>query len=321
MTDRTESTRSNPTASSAHDDMAQPDSDRLPDNELLSLYRDDSSSGSSYVLRRNLRRALRAADMDGVDRVDVLFDDEDPETPALVIVPIDTDDEAFARNPRQIRYVRESAEIRVPQSLLAGGDHPGDVPEDLGLDLDSYGNNDKLLFEPVIGDGLLMLLPVRWESGDPYIPPTLDPEDVNPPTRSSGSVSDSDADADTETDPIPQRTIAETAQSTGVDRDALERVMEDVDRAVDELTWQPPVQHQPLDLDNRVVHIVPPEVWVEIRDHVQDAAADDPGSLEQLLDAAELVHVATAREAIETSDRSDLRHFEAEFSSVIERTG
>lgn len=333
MTDNpTADTETEPTPTKSHaashpGEMAQPDSDRLPDDELLSLYRDDSSHGSSYLLRRNLARALQAGGIAGIEYVDVVFDDEDPDQPALAILPLDPDETEYASNARKVSYAGDSAEVRVPPDLLGGGDHPGGIPSDLGLALDDYDNENKLLFEPVIGDGFLLLLPVRWEAGDPYVSPTSDPpQETNPETDSEADDRPQAAGVPGEAldVPVSRETLAETAQSTGVDPDALQAALAAVDDAADDVSWQTPVQYQPLEaeVDGRdaTIHIVPESVWRELaaaaRDNVADADLAETG-LDAALEAAELVHVATAREAIERAGTASYRHFEAEHSALV----
>lgn len=310
-----EPARSNPTGPSASSEMAQPDSGRLSDDQLVSLYEDDSSNGSSYILSRNLARALKAAGMADVEEIDVVLDGEDPEQPAIVLLPLEDDDE-HAINPRKVRYESGGAETRVPPRLLGGGSHPGGIPEDLGLDLGSYDNDDKLLFEPVIGDGFLLLLPERFEGGEPYVSPVVDEGDsdtgVPEPSSDSGSTSGIDAVSS----PIEPQTIAETAQNTGVDEGDLAAVLEAIDVAVADVEWQAPVQYQPLDVEDRVVHVVEDEVWTEIGNAVRAEVSME--GIDAILEAAEFAHLSAARDAIEQAGPSELRHFEREFNAILE---
>lgn len=304
----TEPTESNPGQPSAPGRMAQPESARLEDDELLNLYQDDSSHGASYLVRRNLYDALDAAGMTDAELVEVVLDDEDPEQPALVLLPIDEDeqDADLAQNPRRIAYSEgQGAEVRVPPDLLGGGDNTEARLVDLGLDLDDYSNDNQLLFEPVIGDGILMLLPTRWESGDPYVPPGVDEPDRGPnPERTVSGMA------------LSERTIASTAQSQGVDVDALEDVLRDVQAAAEETEWTPPVQYQPIDVGDATVHVVDPGVWDRVREKVREQTGGAPF---EFLEAAEIAHLSEARGAIQSVGASEYRHFDSEFSAIVVR--
>lgn len=312
-----EPARSNPPGTSASSEMAQPDSDRLPDDELVSLWEDESSNGSSYILKRNLARALDAAGMTDVETVDVVLDVDEPEQPAIVLLPIESDAEAnHAINPRSVRFETENAaEARIPPRFLGGRGTRDDVPEDLGLSLEHYDNDNKLLFEPVIGDGVLLLLPTRFESGREYVSPTeRDFEYYDRTARTSGTLPETDVQPDGP--PIDPRTIHETAQTNSVPAEDVEAALEAIDEVVDDLEWQVPVQYQPLNDDDRVVHVVPGEVWAEIGDAVREDL--EVARVDEVLEAAELAHLSAARDVVEETGASGYRHFEREFSAVLE---
>lgn len=330
-----QTTTTNGAPASTPSEMAQPDSE-LSDDELLSLYRDDSSHGSSYLLRRNFARALAAAGIADVDHVDIVLDDEDPAEPALAVLPVAEDEVEYAMNARKVSDSGESAEVRVPPDVLGGGSHPGGVPSDLGLDLDDYSNENKLLFEPVIGDGFLLLLPERWENGDAYVAPTSDedPEQTSasdaeaPGDAESGSRhgigSESTGSGDAVEAPIASTALQTTVQMTGVAEDALEDALLAVDDVAESLVedgvpWQMPVQYPPLDavVDEQAVtiHFVPKSAWNTIR---TEARGRYDGTLsDAVVDAAEMVHVSTARDAIEQAGVESHRHFEADYAALV----
>jgi hypothetical protein len=339
-TTETESTPSNSHAASDAGEMAQPDSERLSDDELLGLYRDDSSNAASFLLRRNLYRALDAAGITGVEHLDIVFDDENPEEPAVALLPLEGDETDLANNARKVRYDGDSAEVRIPPSVLGGGDHPGGIPSDLGLELDEYSNDTKLLFEPVIGEGFLLLLPVRWEDGDVYVAPTSEaaPDDMTQPkVTPAGVESETDSETAAETTPetvdgseetapgtaISRSIIAQTSQSSGVDEASLEDALAAVQVSADTVSWQTPVQYQPVEADVGgqpvVVHIVPEGVWDELAEVAHDEFDTDVDDVsgQAALDAAELAHIATAREIVERTGRDSYRHFEAEHSALV----
>lgn len=312
-----EPTRSNAGSASTSSEMAQ-QSEEVPDEDCLRLHRDGSSNGASFLLRHRLIHALEKAGIRGIDHVDVILDDDDPANPALVLLPIAEDETDLATNARRVRYPKDSAEIRVPTELLGEREDGGSIGgPDLGLDLEHYSNDDRLLFEPVIGDGILLLVPDRFESGESYAAPMADEEEpeTDPETRNPGALEHEEYNGQ----PLGAETIAATAKIAGVDTDELVDALRILDDVFETLPWESVATDalEPLEVGEQRILFVEPVVWDLVRWHAKQTLEHVGDEADPLLDVAEQAHLSVARDAVRASRAEEYRNFDAEFSAVV----
>lgn len=313
-----EPTRSNTGSASASSEMAQQPEEEVPDEDCLRLHRDDSSNGSGFLLRHRLIHALESAGLMGIDHVDVVFDDDDPANPALVLLPISEDETGLANNPRQVRYPKDSAEIRVPPALLGEREAGGSVGgRDLGLDLEHYSNDDRLLFEPVIGDGILLLVPDRFESGELYSAPMADeaePE-TDPETRNPGALEHEEYNGQ----PLGAEAVTATAKIAGVDTDELVDALRILDDVFETVPWETITTDalEPLEVGEQRILFVEPVVWDLVRWHAKETLEHVGDEADPLLDVAEQAHLSVARDAVRASRAEEYRNFDTELSAVV----
>ena len=105
-------------------------------------------------------------DFDHVSFVDVGIDPPSgDEVPLLVVIPITDIERPKVQFSRKIcRQNEHSAKMKIPPRMLRQGQHH----VSLELDLDSYSNDNRLIFRAVPMPDLFGLAPVGYEDGTKY---------------------------------------------------------------------------------------------------------------------------------------------------------
>lgn len=271
-------------------------------NELVALRK------AEHSCEVRLKRFGPDANIDDGDYVDVMLDDE----LGLVLGKIPEDDDVDAAP-----FARKFPRVNVPIRHL---DERG-----LNIPLDDMLDDDPFLFEPLVEDGIIGLVPlgfkhevlenaarpdnaVTWAT-DP------DPESESAPGADETSTSGEQSQFD-EFDPEPVETIAPidtdiidaVAQTLGHDAHTLATLVERVDAVIpDDVT--PADDYDALDVDDRRVTIIPESVWEEY------AAAAELGADEAT--AARTVFVDQANALIREAGAREYRRFEREHAAVV----
>ena len=195
----------------------------VDDSTLRTLYQNEGKNAESYSL--HVTEAVDAAGIDREATVDVdILADESP--PVLAVIEIPDEEQTVARFGRTLGYDGSSSRVRIPPTLLRR-----DRPQGLGLDLDEYDKDNPLLFEPIPMEGVVFLEPVRYADGTSF---TQDGEDDEDDAR---TIQNEHAEQHS----VPIDVVNQTAQVTGVTRDAIHTAL----AVVEEFEIEP--DSQPVD--------------------------------------------------------------------------
>ncbi|MFC4553614.1 MULTISPECIES: hypothetical protein [Halorussus] len=224
----------------------------------------------------------------GIEAGDYLYSDlEDAETdPLLILNRADDPGENPDSNPelRRVMDTGTSLSVKIPRRHL---DEFG-----LGLNLDDYDNENPLLFEPLVDDGLVGLVPLGYVDGREFVPRAFRDQDSGEttPEESESEQATLGGSVESTATPISEQAITAAAQTVGVNRDRLVDVLETINESVSEDDLNLIDEASPVQLDDVTVYFVTPETWPD--------AADDLALDEDLLEAAKLAYVRASEEII-----------------------
>ena len=259
--------------------------------------------------RINFGVQARQAGIEGGDYV--VVDIEDPEYDPLVVVgqlpeqPENPEKDPFTR---KVMNPGDTLAVKIPRRHL----------DDRGLDLplDTYDNDNPLLFEPLVDAGLVGLAPLGYHDGTEYVPPGH--RDENPEVESAPDPEQSEQATLVETTgpdavgPIPPEAISAAAQVTGVGteqvRDALVTLADQLD--ADTLNARHVPEFDPVETPEGVVYVVDSDAW--------DSLADDVALDAGVQQAVRQAHVRAAEGLLDSyAPNSDARRFAAEYDAIV----
>lgn len=262
-----------------------------------------ASNGTSWIF--NMGAELRAAGIEGGDTVtvDFIWDDGD-EDPMLIFgkLPDRAGDGEFedAARTRTVSDHQSTLSVKPPKEFLESDPDLG-----LGLDIDAYDNSNPLLFEPLVMEDAVGLVPI-----DHYEAVTAAQREAEGDEAEEGD--DAEADAPRQTDPehpVSESAVATAAQVTGVTAAALQSALAMVAEAVGPDDVEPVEEFAPLEADGHTVLVVDDEQWRRI---AEQAGLDDTVG-----EAARLAHTQYAEDLAVAHGGSEFRRFSRRYDAVV----
>lgn len=135
---------------------------------LLPLTKDTNKRAPSYAFTKDLQPTLREIGFGDVLHLDFGIDppSTEDEVPLLMATEITPGERSLARHSRKISWTPiRGARVNIPPRLLNAR---GTAEIGLGLDLSSYGNDNRLLFRVLPAERCIAFQPVKYEEGDQY---------------------------------------------------------------------------------------------------------------------------------------------------------
>lgn len=124
--------------------------------------------GHGFYLCKNLRHGLELMNFDTEFYVDFSLDmpSHSNGVPRIIVVPISSQDLDEAYRPKKISWSHDhGTKLRLPKCLISKT-HGGSI--NLGIDSESYTNNNRLVFRVWQKPESFALCPTRYENGDVY---------------------------------------------------------------------------------------------------------------------------------------------------------
>ncbi|WP_435345073.1 hypothetical protein [Haloarchaeobius sp. HRN-SO-5] len=205
------------------------------------------------------------------------------------------------------RTVTAESRVSLPGNLVVHRDGP--LQATLNLDPATYQNNNRLLFEPIVGEQIIALVPRRWEDGTEYKPGTysrygywkqrvLEERSVEPIDREPDQhTTTPEIDICTK---IPEEYILRAHQHHGVDREVLRAAI----KSVEESDPSPEIveEYEPLRTDQCSIFVVEDIEWTKIQLDVEIPTRE-------LIDAVKMAHRLYAQKVIE--QEGTIRYYRA----------
>ena len=242
----------------------------------------------------------------------VVVDLEDPGTDPLLLLGLLPE---APENPKQDPFTRkvmdrgDTLAVKIPPRYI---DERG-----LDLDADTYDNDNPLLLEPLVDDGLVGLEPTEYYDGTEFVPSANRDDsgvEVTPDAEVSEHVSLSENAPNTpeSVGAIPADAITAAAQLTGVETEAVERALTLVSDGLDAdaLADYSAPEHDPVETPEGTVTVVTPDVWGNL-----DATQGLGPNVQQ---AVRQAHARAAERLLDVyAPDSAARGFAGEYDAVV----
>lgn len=297
--------------------MAQGDGDDDGDGSESRYRREDgdpvrlrvASNGTSWIL--NMGMELREAGISGGDyvEVDFLWDEDGP---MLLLGKIPSDEADDSQRARKVSDRGSTLSVKPPKEFLE------DDPEfGLGLDIDTYDNDNPVLLDSMVTAGSVGLVPLGFaDELEELSESETETETAAEAATEAETEADVDgADAEDQADtsgpghPVGVDAVTTAAQLTGIDEDELHGALETLQDTVTVDDVEAADDFEPLDAGDRVVIVVEREAWERLEETL--------GLDHALAEAARMAHTQQAEDLAVDYGGDEFRRFSRQYSAVV----